>query len=191
MGKYEVTFDQYDKYCGETNKSKPSDQGWGREKRPVIYVSWNDASAFCQWMIEKTGLKFKLPSEAQWEKAARGTDGREYPWGNQEPDDKLANFSSNINKTTPVGSYPDGASLYGLLDMAGNVLEWCYDWYGSYRAEYHENPTGPKSGTIRVIRGGCYVDRAARIRCAFRDPDPNSPSTPYTVVGFRLCQDNH
>jgi formylglycine-generating enzyme required for sulfatase activity len=191
MGKYEVTFDQYDKYCEEKNKSKPSDQGWGREKRPVINVSWDDASAYCKWMSEKTGLNFKLPTEAQWEKAARGTDSRMYPWGNGEPDETLANFDKNIDKTSPVGSYPNGASPFGLLDTAGNVWEWCNDWYGSdyYKKSPTKNPPGPEiDSKKRVQRSGSWNYDAGYLRCAFRGN--GTPSLCFDFVGFRLCQDN-
>jgi formylglycine-generating enzyme required for sulfatase activity len=121
---------------------------------------------YCEWLSHKTGTNFKLPTEAQWEKAARGTDGRKYPWGSRESDETLANFNEKIGKTTPVGSYPAGASPYRLLDMSGNVWEWCSDWYGSgyYKNSPKENPTGPRSGPGRVLRGG--------------------------DVGFRLCQDD-
>jgi formylglycine-generating enzyme required for sulfatase activity len=189
IGKFEVTFDQYDKYCEETKKEKPGDQGWGRGKRPVINVSWDDAMAYSLWLSEKTGLPFKLPTEAQWEKAARGTDSRKYPWGEQEPDKKLANFDSDIGKTTPVGSYPRGISPYGLMDMAGNVWEWCSDWYGSdyYSKSPLNNPPGPKSGTDRVIRGVCWDLDAKYLRCAYRgDVRPSARSF---FLGFRLCQE--
>ncbi|HLP58199.1 MAG TPA: SUMF1/EgtB/PvdO family nonheme iron enzyme, partial [Candidatus Deferrimicrobium sp.] len=82
IGKYEVTFAQYDRYCRETGKEKPNDEGWGRENRPVINVSWDDAVAYCRWLSQKSGLRFQLPTEAQWEKAARGSRGFQYPWGN-------------------------------------------------------------------------------------------------------------
>ncbi len=171
IGKYEVTFTQYDRYCEETGKKKQDDRGWGRENRPVINVSWNDAAAYCEWLSGKTGLKFKLPTEAQWEKAARGIDGRKYPWGSREPGKDLANFKSIIGKTTPVGSYPEGASPYGLLDMAGNVWEHCSDWYDNNH----------------VSRGGSWSNNASDVRCTKRIS--HYPSSPSRFLGFRLCQD--
>jgi formylglycine-generating enzyme required for sulfatase activity len=193
MGKYEVTFAQYDKYCEATGKNRPADEGWGRGDRPVIVVSWNDAVKYCNWLSRKNkGLNFKLPTEAQWEKASRGTDGRKYPWGNNEPDETLANFGMTNDKTSPVGSYPNGSSPYGLLDMAGNVWEWCYDRYGSdyYKNSPKENPAGPgdASGcTYRVFRGGGWGMYARYIRCANRSS--GIPSGRSLLVGFRLCQD--
>lgn len=198
IGKYEVTFDQYDRYCEETKKKKPDDNGWGRGKRPVINVSWDDANAYCDWLSEKTGLRFKLPTEAQWEKAARGTDGHKYPWGNHDPyysGKYYANHYTGKDEvdgyiyTAPVGSYPHGASSYGLLDMAGNVWEWCSDWYDNnyYRNARQENPTGPKSGSIRVIRGGSWEGNVRSIRSAWRED--LEPFFLNSSVGFRLCQD--
>ncbi len=188
MGKYEVTFSQYDRYCNETKIEKPGDKGWGRENRPVINVSWTEAAAYCQWLSDKTGLLFKLPTETQWEKAARGNDQRKYPWGSQEPDKNLANFSVNIGTTTPVGSYPAGASPYGLLDMAGNVWEWCSDWYeaGYYKNSPQKNPAGPNSGSDRVVRGGSWYSEARNLRCAYRHD--YGPSSRFNL-GFRLRQD--
>ncbi len=190
MGKYEVTFDQYDKYCEETRKKESYDEGWGRGKRPIINVSWKDAKAYCDWLAKKTGLKFKLPTEAQWEKAARGEDGRKYPWGNRVSK-SLANYNFNVGKTSPVGSYPKGASPYGLLDMAGNVLEWCNDWFDKdyYKNSPYKNPLGPENGPVRVSRGGDWSDDADDLRCAYRSY--GFPSVRAFVVGFRLCQDNY
>jgi formylglycine-generating enzyme required for sulfatase activity len=187
MGKYEVTFDQYDKYCVETGQEKPDDGGWGRGKRPVINVSWHNADAYCDWLSKKIGLKFKLPTEAQWEKAAQGTGGRKYPWGIQKPDEFLANFGGHLGKTFIVGSYPQGESPYGILDMAGNVWEWCNDWYKKdyYKNSSDKNPQGPEGGTGRVLRGGHWYSFADSIRCA--DRNFFDPSARSYCVGFRLC----
>lgn len=139
---------------------------------------------------KKKKLIFKLPTEAQWEKAARGTDNWKYPWGYQEPDKILANFDFKIKKTLPVDSCPEGASTYGLSNMAGNVWEWCRDWYDRdyYKSSPDKNPTGPKTGPNRVLRGGCWYDKARSLRCANRYA--MGPSFSSTNSGFRLCQDN-
>lgn len=167
---YEVTFDQYDMFCDATGRSKPSDYGWGRGRRPVINVSWQDAKAFCDWLSLKTGQTIRLPTEAQWEKAARGTDQRKYPWGNGDPNSSLANYNVNVGKTMLVGSYPSGVSPYGVHDMAGNVWEWCLDWYdsGYYSVSPGSNPQGPSSGKYRVLRSGAWNQGPTNIRCAFR-----------------------
>jgi len=197
MGKYEVTFAQFDQYCDDTKIEKPGDEVWGRENRPAIYVSWNKAAAYCEWLSDKIGFKFKLPTEAQWEKASRGNDQRKYPWGSREPDENLANFIRNIGYTKPVGSYPAGESPYGLLDMAGNVWEWCSDWFdaGYYKNSPLKNPMGPNNGSYRVFRGGSWYDRARELRCASRWGHGPAyyiyykPSGYYNDLGFRLCQD--
>jgi formylglycine-generating enzyme required for sulfatase activity len=192
IGKYEVTMRQYKAFILDqgyaalhynVSKYSPSDH------HPVIRVSWEDANAYCNWLSKKKGLNFKLPTEAQWEKAARGADGRKYPWGNNEPDETLANFMKEVGKTSPVGSYPQGASPYGLLDVAGNVWEWCNDWYGSdyYGKSPDRNPPGPKGGPLRVRRSGCWYDIAGELRCANRFFC--RPSLRSDYLGFRLCQD--
>lgn len=188
ISKYEVTFDQYDKFCEETSRTKPSDDnGWGRGNRPVIRVTWNDANAFCNWLSQKTGKNIHLPTEAQWEKAARGTDQRKYPWGNSNPSCSLVNYDHCRDKTLPVGSYPSGVSPYGVHDMAGNVTEFCQDWYDSsyYSISPYKNPTGPSSGSERVERGGNWNDPWHLICSISRDwREPNIHSTD---LGFRLC----
>ena len=137
----------------------------GKEKHPVTCVSWHDAMAFCQW----AGVR--LPSEQEWEKAARGTDGFLYPWGNEEPDAQRCNFAMNISDTTSVERYPSGASPYGCLDMAGNVWEWCVDWFDSTQK-------------ARVLRGGSFYLNASYVRCAFRSG--RNPDARHFNGGFRV-----
>jgi formylglycine-generating enzyme required for sulfatase activity len=150
----DVTNAIYDK-CVRAGSCKPpqcNETGFTGDRQPVVCVDWNQADTYCKWAGRV------LPSEAQWEKAAHGTDGRIYPWGNQELDKSLLNYNGNLGKTTDVGSYPSGASPYGALDIAGNVYQWVADWYGSsyYSNSPQNNPTGPETGQYRVLRGGSW-----------------------------------
>jgi formylglycine-generating enzyme required for sulfatase activity len=191
ISRYEVTFRQYDIFCDDTDRNRPDDYGWGRDTRPVIDVGWDDARAFCVWLAGKTGKNIHLPTEAQWEKAARGTDQRKYPWGNDEPTcaSEMTNFNNCNGRTMPVGSFVADRSPYGVMDMAGNVFEWCGDWYDAtyYSISPSTNPSGPAAGTQRVHRGGSWYSDAEHARAI--DRDSTIPSGASNRKGFRICQD--
>lgn len=131
IGKYPITNKQYQTFVEATGHPKPAywENGIppGKEDHPVVNVSWHDAKAFCTWLAEATGMPYRLPTELEWEKAARGMDGREYPWGGHFDFAKANTWSSTIHDTSPVDAYPKGVSPYGVLDMAGNVWEWTED----------------------------------------------------------------
>jgi len=188
IGKYPVTNTQYQAYV---NANKIT--GWkfepGKERHPAVNVSWQDAAGFCKWASIASGRPVRLPTEAEWEKAARGTDKRLYPWGNQRPDKTRANYGLMIEDTTPVGQFsPQGDSPYGCADMAGNVWEWTADWYSSayYSSQSSfSNPTGPSSGTYKVLRGGSFYYDENSLRTALRS-NGKPVSWGYTV-GFRCA----
>ena len=150
---------------------------------PVVSVSWNNAFDYCSW------AERRLPTEAEWEKAARGAFNFIYPWGNNLPDEYLLNYNNLIGDTTEVNAYPDGASHYGALDMAGNVWEWVNDWYDAnyYQDSSSSNPSGPDFGRDRVIRGGSWKDTEYNIRSANRGK--NSPMEINSAFGFRCAMD--
>jgi serine/threonine-protein kinase len=179
----EVTDAMYEK-CVDDDACQPA-KDYGSDftgsNQPVVGVSWNDANAYCQW------AGCRLPSEAEWEKAARGTDGRTYPWGNDVPDCDRAQFSGCAGGSITVGSKPTGVSPYGTLDMAGNVWEWVGDWYNSdyYSQSPSRNPTGPKTGDYRVLRGGSWSRSQFYVRSARRYG--NFPGTRDDFIGFRCA----
>jgi serine/threonine protein kinase len=149
---------------------------------PVIKVDWDQAKTYCAW------VGAELPTEAQWEKAARGEGGRVYPWGNNSPTCDLTNYGYCIRNTTAVKSYESGKSLYGAYDMAGNVWEWVNDWYGGtyYETSPSSNPTGPSSGTYRILRGGASLSVGHGIRSAVRYRV--GPVYRSGLIGFRCAR---
>jgi formylglycine-generating enzyme required for sulfatase activity len=191
MDIYEVTTARYAKFLSATGRALPLfwdqvDLNAHRD-RPVIGVSWEDAYAYCRWAGKR------LPTEAEWEKAARGTDERPYPWGNQTPTPNLANFALGARFSygqvlMPVDRYVKGRSPYGLYNLAGNVWEWVQDWY---EGDYYEhspgrNPAGLEHGQFKVLRGGSWSELPKYLLTYGRFKLP--PSTRNSYTGFRCAK---
>jgi len=191
IDRYEVSIGEYAAFLQDTGIPPPLD--WkmmnilANKKRPVSNVDWADAAAYCKWAGKR------LPTEAEWEKAARGTDGRLYPWGNEPPTPRHANYGqkglNNNGALAPVGSYEEGKSPYGLYDMAGNVWEWVSDWYDNdyYKDSPSRNPTGPPKGGYKGIRGGAWNSSPKALRSSDRYWDPPSFRSQY-FPGFRCAK---
>ena len=171
-----------------TQPSYWNDATWNGPDYPVIGVSWFEAVAYCRWLSKQTGIEFRLPSEAEWEKAARGSNGLIYPWGNTWDASLVNSSESGLQQTTPVGSYPKGASPYGALDMAGNVWEWCATQWGKaypyqledeWQAAYLE-----ATADYRVFRGGSSWHNSTYVRGAYRDLGPRGGDF---SVGLRVA----
>jgi formylglycine-generating enzyme required for sulfatase activity len=191
MGRHEVTFEQYDAFCEATGRQPPDDRGWGRGRRPVINVSWQDANEFIGWLSEQTGQQFRLPTEAEWEYAARAGSATDYWWGDEfSPDFANAAGTGGRDRwttTAPVGEFPSNA--FGLYDMSGNVREWVQDcWIPDYagRPKTAAARTGGDC-TKRVVRGGAWNLGPGWQRSANRDFDDQL----YRFVdrGFRLARE--
>jgi len=197
IDQYEVTTARYAKFLESTEQGQPRPLPMSWEQvnlsddgdRPVTGVTWTAADAYCRWVSKR------LPSEAEWEKAARGADGRTYPWGNEEPTFKLANYDKPVaynfysDSLRPVDSYEAGKSPYGVYDMAGSVSEWVADWYDEqyYATSPTSNPQGPARGQQKVLRGGSFGDPAIQLQSASRESYFPSDNGPY--VGIRCAQD--
>ena len=210
LGRNEVTFAEYAFFCAALGKKLPDDEGWGREKRPVINVSWYDAVNYCNWLSEKEKLEpvynisddwvavnwsangYRLPTEAEFEFAARSR-GKKENWSGTSLGEELSNFANydkskyKFDRTAPVRQFKPNE--LGLYDMSGNVWEWCWDWYGSeyYKSSNEEkDPHGPISGTSRVYRGGSWKSSAELCRTSVRFRTVPNYANEY--IGFRLAR---
>ena len=188
IGRFPVTFEEYDRYCNATGKNKPNDQGWGRGTRPVIDVSWYDARTYCTWLSEQTGQPYRLPTEVEWEYAARAGTDTAYWWGDDIGVNRANCDGSGSpwsgKQTSPVGSFPPNS--FGLYDTAGNVSEWVRDnWHENYpRIPEFERALQSSYSDNKVVRGGSWYDRTDDVRCAIRDRD--HPGIRNDLKGFRL-----
>ncbi len=229
LGKYEVTVAQFYYFVQATGYTTDAethgDSSWiFREKMPgvdwrsdaqghkyenladnhfpIVFVSWNDAQAYCVWLSNKTGKHFRLPTEAEWEYAAgNGTAHTRFSWGNLMPESthKVANvrdegsgwdnnftgYNDGYKFLAPVGSFKPND--FGLYDMTGNVNEWCSDWYGKYTSEDQTNPQGPTLGVNRATRGGSFASRP--VNCTVADHNDSPPGESRGTIGFRLALD--
>jgi formylglycine-generating enzyme required for sulfatase activity len=213
IGKYPVTNEEFKEFIdddgyGMARKDMWSEEGWQwREENeisrpeywhdrkwnaanfPVVGISWFEAEAYANWLSERTGNQYRLPTEAEWEKAARGTNGFKYPWGDEFDRNLCNSYESGLNRTSPVGIFPKGKSPYGCFDMAGNVWEWSFDWYNAnyYVNSPYRNPKEPSDGAVRVFRGGSWSVPSRGCRSAFRGN--RVPRYRYYALGFRLLQE--
>lgn len=189
MARYPVTNEEYALFLRDNPaQSKPSE--WDEIKRktnhPVRYVTWRDAIAYTRWLSKLTGKRYALPTEAQWEKAARGADGRKYPWGNVWDATRCNTSESKINDTTPVGKYsPRGDSPYGIADMSGNVWEWCQSKFKSYPYRDDGREIIDENSDSRVLRGGAFWSESSCARVCYRNGD--HPRNDWRGFGLRVC----
>jgi sulfatase modifying factor 1 len=196
LSRYLITNAEYESF--DPSHARKRAPGTG-DRYPVVYVSSLEAIKFCQWLSTRERKRYRLPSEAEWEYAARGTDGRRYPWGDHGGRGDLANFADKntvfawsdrelddgFAESSPVGAFPNGASPFGFHDMAGNVWEWCQDYYEAYRGTPKVNPHGPTCGAKRVYRGGSWKSRFNSLRTTTRGS--NAPNFSCNDLGFRIA----
>jgi len=195
MSRFPITNEQYEEFDpAHKRKRAPG----ASDRHPVVYVSSLDAIRFCQWLSARERKRYRLPTEAEWEYAAKGNDGRQYPWGGFARRGDLANFADKntvfawsdreiddgFAESSPVGSFPRGASPFGIEDMAGNVWEWCLDYFEPYKPSAKDNPRGPTGGNRRVYRGGSWKSRFASLRTTTRNANVANYSC--NDLGFRV-----
>jgi formylglycine-generating enzyme required for sulfatase activity len=198
MSRHLVTNAEYEQFDPSHGRKRAPGAG---DRHPVVYVSSLDAIKYCQSLSARERKRYRLPTEAEWEYAARGLDGRKYPWGNHEHRGDLANFADRNTvfawsdrdiddgypESSPVGAFPFGASPFGIEDMAGNVWEWCLDYFEPYRGIAKVNPRGPANGVKRVLRGGSWKSRFNSLRATTRNS--NVPNYSCNDLGFRIVCD--
>jgi formylglycine-generating enzyme required for sulfatase activity len=196
LSRHPITNAQYEMFDSTHSRKRAPGAG---DRHPVVYVSSADAAKFCQWLSARERRRYRLPTEAEWEYAARGADGRKYPWGGQEGRGDLGNFADRntvfawsdreiddgFPESSPVGAFPVGASPFGMEDMAGNVWEWCSDFLEPYRGTPKTNPRGAKIGAKRVYRGGSWKSRFNSLRATTRGS--NVPNYSCNDLGFRVA----
>lgn len=185
IAKTETTVAQYRAYCNATGKAMPQTPSWGWiDDHPIVNVSWSDAIGYTDWLADKTGKNYRLPTEAEWEYAARGGNkSGEYKYSGGRSLDVVGWYEGNSGRQTHAVAQKRPNEL-GLYDMSGNVWEWCKDWYGSYTAEAQTNPRGASSGAYRVLRGGSWFGAATYCRVARRAGF--SPEDRGNIRGFRV-----
>jgi toxoflavin biosynthesis protein ToxD len=182
MSRFPVTNGQYEKFdLSHTSKRAP----WADANHPAVYVSAVDAEKFCEWLSRIEGRRYRLPTEAEWEYAARGPDNLIYPWGNTfEPESVAFGMLNPVD----VGDHPAGRSWVGANDLSGSILEWVADWYAPYPSQPQQNPQGPSNGEQRVARGGAWFSYAPfQLRAAQRYPQ--DPTFATSIIGFRCAGD--
>jgi formylglycine-generating enzyme len=191
LAECQVTNAEYAKFLAATKHRAPlhwQDANFSHPQQPVVAPSWFDAVTYCEWLSAATGRRYRLPTEAEWERAARGgAEQKQFPWGD-EPPEQLQNYSARWkNGPEPVGQAERNA--YGLCDIGANVHEWCADWFAAeyYRASPERNPQGPEQGQRRSSRGGSWRHQIKVSRCAARASIP--PEFQYADYGFRIARD--
>ncbi len=191
LAERQVTRGEYAQFLAATGRTAPplwNDPNFSGSAQPVVAVCWFEAAAYCEWLSGETGLGFRLPTEAEWERAARGgIEQNEYPWGNSPPE-ALPNYSTRW-KTGPEAVGAAERNAFGLCDIGANVHEWCADWFSAdyYGASPERNPQGPAAGARRASRGGSWRHYTKVSRCAARSSIP--PEFQYADYGFRVACD--
>jgi formylglycine-generating enzyme required for sulfatase activity len=198
MARHPVTNAQFEQFDPNHRNKRAA---WADDRHPVVYVNSREAEKFCQWLSSKEGKHYRLPTEAEWEYAARGQENLVFPWGGRFDAGHYANFADSrttfawrdtgiddgFAETSPVGSYPRGKSPFGIEDLAGNVFEWCAEFFEAYKGKERTNPRGPAAGMKRIYRGGSWKSRPGNLRTSARNF--NLPDYSSNDVGFRvICE---